>query len=102
MTGFGAALTRWAIVIGLLLGALLPSMSMAHPGAMAQIVLTVMVVALAAVAFVLTVDATTTVAQSVGTGGLAAEMQSAARQCDPDAAGHVRSRAPGQRHPVCC
>ncbi len=90
------------MTLGLLLGAFLPSISVTQPGAMTQVVLAVVAIALVAVTFALTGAATTTVTHAARVGGPAAETHNAARQCNPDAAGHVRSRAPGRRRPVCC
>ncbi len=103
MRRFSGLRSRWAIALGLLLGAFLPSLALStHPGAGLPLMLAVVVIAVAAIAFALIGFGTAATFVVALAAEREAEQRSAARQCDPDAPGHVRSRAPGRLRAVYC
>lgn len=86
----------WALLVGALLAACLPGASASGlPGAALPLLATVVAVAVLAVVAALCRPGGLGPAAGASVGNAFFEPRCSARQCDPDASGHVRPRAPG-------
>lgn len=92
-----AARLPWSVAAELLLVVCSPALSLAGvPGAALPLAVTIFLVVAAALVLA-AADSAPGLEAEVASCTALFEARSPARQCDPDAAGHVRSRAPGRR-----